>query len=97
MNSVNDQAMLSYHARARMASLRIAESEVRSTLREPIATYPGGPHHPPGRLNVLGRFIVVVAPGSDLIITIKLWSSVPYSHGVHHRYNFPPFAGPSAA
>lgn len=98
MNSINDQAVLSHHARGRMASLRIAESEVRSTLRQPVATYPGGPHHPPGRLNVIGRFIiVVVAQDNDLIVTVKLRSAVPYRHGTHHRHNYPPFAGPSAA
>ncbi len=88
MKSVNAQAILSRHAQDRMATLLIPEYEVRGALGNPLSVFPGGPLHPPGRMTVVGRHILVVLAG-DTVVTVKLRSDVPYVHGVHDRLNYP--------
>ena len=96
MKSVNSQAMLSRHARDRMALL-VTEREVRNALSDPLSIFPGGPGHPPGRRTIVGQSVLVVVAG-DVVVTVKLRTKTPYIHGVHTRFNYPqPTSHPFAA
>ena len=77
------------HARARLASLRIGESEVEQTLRQPIWTQPGTPGPRPSTVFVGANIRVVVEPGTRNVITVTLRTATPYVHGVHHLQNLP--------
>lgn len=89
--------ILCAHARSRLASLRIYESEVSAALRNPCSTYPGSPGHGPNRRVYVGpRVEVVLSLENYAVVTIKLHTSTPYTHGVHDVDN-PPSATALAA
>ena len=81
---------ISHHARQRMESLGIPESDVVDTLRAPLVTMPGGGGHDPNRVIYVGRRVrLVLDGGAGDVITVQLRSRSPYTHGVHHLENHP--------
>ena len=71
------------HAVARLAELRVTESEVAAVLSRPLWTGPGGREHPPGRRVYVGGRIRVVTDSDGRVVTVGLQTDLPYVHGVH--------------
>ena len=82
--------MISHHARQRMRSLGIPESDVMDTLRAPLVTMPGGSGHEANRVIYVGQRVrLVLDNGAGDVVTVQIRSRSPYIHGVHSMENHP--------
>lgn len=80
----------SWHATGRMESFGISQEEVSDTVRYPLATWPGRTTVRGRTRHYLGRrILVLVGVDSMVVITVKLRTFAPYTHGVHTLANLP--------
>ena len=85
-------AFLTFHARKRMRELGISEAEVRATLAAPFSTWPGRRTEPTCQPTIHARgqrILILVTADWDRVITVKLNTDSPYTHGVHDIMNLP--------
>ncbi len=93
--TLRDKARLKMdpHAISRMATLRVSEHEVLTTVLHPQRVLRSGPGHPPDRVVYCnGAIRVVVGCTTRVVITICLDSHRPYVHGRDTRPG--PISGP---
>lgn len=84
--STSPRIWASSHSLERMAELGIDAALVVETVTTPVVTWPAKFD----RVHLGGtRIIVVLAPETQTVVTVKLRTGRPYQHGVHTLTNLP--------
>lgn len=84
--SQSPQIRASGHALGRMVEFGVSPEMVVETVTHPTVTWPANFD----RVHLVGaRIIVVFAPETQTVVTVKLLTDLPYEHGLHSLTRLP--------